>query len=176
MLRWLNQKADNLQVIPRHQRYVQVQIDEVWSFVRRRKECKRWLFYAYAPETDEVLAWSWGNRSQHTVAKPYKQLQALEIGRFCTDDWPAFTKVLPNERHMFGKVDSKAQDKQKHLLKKLYTPSVALYFILGAAATKCKIYFCFIYTSLNTIYVFDLRDDKRRNLAEYLGRCCLTTF
>lgn len=107
VLRWLNQKADSLQVIPRHQHYVQVQIDEVWTFVRRRKECKRWLFYAYAPETDEVLAWSWGNRSQHTVAKLYKQLQALEIGRFCTDDWPAFTKVLPEEKHMIGKVNTR---------------------------------------------------------------------
>ncbi|MFD3004087.1 IS1 family transposase, partial [Pontibacter toksunensis] len=103
VLRWLNQKADSLQVIPRHQHYVQVQIDEVWTFVRRRKQCKRWLFYAYAPETEEVLAWSWGNRSQHTVRKLYKQLQALEIGRFCTDDWPAFTKVLPKESHMIGK-------------------------------------------------------------------------
>ena len=103
VLRWLNQQAESLQFRPRQQSYASVQIDEVWTFVKERKRRKRWLFYAYAPETDEVLAWSWGNRSQHTVAKLYKQLQALEIGWFCTDDWPAFTRVLPKERHLIGK-------------------------------------------------------------------------
>jgi hypothetical protein len=34
-----------------------VQLDEVWTFVGQRKKRKRWLFYAYAQETDEVLAW-----------------------------------------------------------------------------------------------------------------------
>lgn len=75
VLRWLNQKADSLHHSPRQQCYGQVQVDEVWTFVGRRKKCKRWLFYAYAPETDEVLAWSWGNRSQHTVAKLYRHVR-----------------------------------------------------------------------------------------------------
>ncbi|WP_460969636.1 IS1 family transposase, partial [Pontibacter aydingkolensis] len=87
--------------------YASVQIDEVWTFVKERKKRRKWLFYAYAPETDEVLAWSWGNRSQHTVARLYKQLRELEIGSFCTDDWPAFTKVLPPERHLVGKAYTK---------------------------------------------------------------------
>ena len=103
VLRWLNQKAESLEVKPRLRVYRSVQIDEVWTFVKERKRRKRWLFYAYAPETDEVLAWSWGNRSQHTVTELYRQLQALEIERFCTDDWPAFGKVLPPEKHLVGK-------------------------------------------------------------------------
>ncbi|MBX0331827.1 IS1 family transposase [Pontibacter sp. HSC-14F20] len=107
VLRWLNQKADSLQVSPRQGHYDSVQVDEVWTFVKRRKKCKRWLFYAYAPETDEVLAWSWGNRSEHTVRRLYRQLEQLRIGHFCTDDWPAFTKVLPKDRHMIGKAYTK---------------------------------------------------------------------
>ncbi|MCC9135771.1 IS1 family transposase [Pontibacter silvestris] len=103
VFRWLNQKAGSLQVSPRLEAYTSVQIDEVWTFVGQRKKRKRWLFYAYATETEEVLAWSWGNRNQRTVARLYKQLQALEIGRFCTDDWPAFGKVLPVEKHLVGK-------------------------------------------------------------------------
>ncbi len=104
---WLNQKADSLQVKPRLRGYKSVQLDAVWTFVGQRKKCKRWLFSAYALETGEVLAWSWGNRSQHTVRKLYRQLQTLEIGRFCTDGRPAFGKVLPQEKHLVGKAYTK---------------------------------------------------------------------
>ena len=78
VLRWLTQAAENCQCTPRQQHYCCVQLDE-------------------------VLAWSWGNRSQHTVRRLYRQLLELEIGHFCTDNWPAFTKVLPPERHLIGK-------------------------------------------------------------------------
>ncbi|MFT2007614.1 IS1 family transposase [Pontibacter sp. 13R65] len=43
----------------------------------------------------------------HTIAKLYKQLQALEIGRFCTDYWLAFSKLLPEEKHRIGKAYTK---------------------------------------------------------------------
>ena len=107
VLRWLNQRAEACELKPRRQSYASVQIDEVWTFVKERKRRKKWLFYAYAPETGEVLAWSWGNRSQHTVKRLYRQLEKLEIECFCTDDWPAFTKVLPQERHLIGKAFTK---------------------------------------------------------------------
>jgi transposase-like protein len=49
VLKWLNQKADLCQFAPKQQYYGQVQVDELWSFVKKRKKQKRWLFYAYAP-------------------------------------------------------------------------------------------------------------------------------
>nr|WP_202915933.1 IS1 family transposase [Pontibacter pamirensis] len=61
------------------------------------------MFYAYAPETDEVLAWNWVNRSYHTVRRLYRQNQSLDIGWLCTDECPAFGKVLPQEKHLVGK-------------------------------------------------------------------------
>ncbi|ALJ00895.1 hypothetical protein DC20_20305 [Rufibacter tibetensis] len=102
VLRWLNQKAESLQVKPRLEAYKSVQMDEVWTFVGQRKKRKRWLFYAYAPETDEVLAWSWGNRSQNTVRKLYRQLQPLNIGWLCSDDWP-FPPGTPTGKAPGGK-------------------------------------------------------------------------
>nr|WP_262910430.1 IS1 family transposase [Pontibacter silvestris] len=104
VLRWLNQQAAQCHFKHRLKSYSSVQIDEVWTFVGQRKKRKRWLFYAYAPETDEVLAWSWGNRSQQTVRRLYRQLQALDIGWLCTDDWPAFGKVLPVEKHLWERL------------------------------------------------------------------------
>ena len=73
----------------------------------KRKKQKRWLFYAYAPETDELLAYSWGSRSRKTVKKLYQQLQSLTIDWFCTDDWPAFQQVFQADKHLIGKAYTK---------------------------------------------------------------------
>lgn len=107
VLKWLNQAAEQQQVKPRQKQYANVQIDELWTFVKERKKKKRWLLYAYAPETDEILAWSWSQRSAKTVKNLYAQLKELEVETFCTDDWKAFAKVLPAEKHQVGKAYTK---------------------------------------------------------------------
>lgn len=56
VLKWLNRKADQCQFASKQQHYRQVQIDELLTFVKERKKQKWWLLYAYAPETDEILA------------------------------------------------------------------------------------------------------------------------
>ena len=60
--RCLRRKADKLVVYPLQKQYDRVIIDEFWRFVGKRKENKRWFLYAYAPETDEILAYVWGRR------------------------------------------------------------------------------------------------------------------
>jgi len=103
VLKWLNQAAAEREVKPRQQHYQQLQIDELWTFVKERKRKKRWLLYAYAPETDEIVAWVWGTRSAKTVKALYEKLKAVEVDTFCTDDWKAFAKVLPANKHQIGK-------------------------------------------------------------------------
>jgi insertion element IS1 protein InsB len=103
VLKWLNQAAEEREVKPRQKHYQQLQIDELWTFVKERKRKKRWLLYAYAPETDEIVAWVWGNRSAKTVKALSVKLKAVEVDTFCTDDWKAFAKVLPADKHQIGK-------------------------------------------------------------------------
>ncbi len=103
VLKWLNQAAAAREVTPRQKGYQQLQIDEFWTFVKERKRKKRWLLYAYAPETDEIVAWSWGSRSAKTVKNLYDKLKNLEVDTFCTDNWKAFAKVLPAQKHKVGK-------------------------------------------------------------------------
>jgi IS1 family transposase/transposase-like protein len=107
LLKWLKERADECQIRPRQQQYQQVQIDELWTFVKMRKKQKRWLFYAYAPETEEILAWSWGRRSRKSVQALYEQLQNLDIACYCSDDWPAFQEVFPRAKHLIGKAYTK---------------------------------------------------------------------
>jgi insertion element IS1 protein InsB len=105
----LEQKVEQLSFRQWQSSYDLVQIDELYSFVES-KENKQWLLHAYAPETDEVLAWQWGDRSQETVELLYKQLDELQIQLFCTDDWKAFSAVLPAEKHLIGKAGTKHID------------------------------------------------------------------
>ena len=92
--------GNQLSIKPLLKHYKQVQIDEVWSFVGKRKKGKYWLIYAYCPETDQVLAYSCGSRSAKTVKELYKKLQQVQIDEFCTDHWKAFANVVPAEKHL----------------------------------------------------------------------------
>jgi insertion element IS1 protein InsB len=102
----LTQKSEELKFRHWQNNYESVQIDELYSFVGS-KENKQWFIYAYAPETDEVLAWQWGDRSQATVERLYQQLKGLDVKQFYTDDWKAFSAVLPADRHQIGKAGTK---------------------------------------------------------------------
>jgi hypothetical protein len=44
--------------------FEEVQIDEFWSFVGKRKEQKRWCWHAFAPKEDKILAFHIGKRNQ----------------------------------------------------------------------------------------------------------------
>ena len=94
--------ASKCMLIPRQRHYKSVQIDEFWSYVGKKRR-KRWLIYAYAPETKEVLAYVIGRRDIKTVKKLYAKLKELEIDEYCTDNWRAFVSVFADENHKIGK-------------------------------------------------------------------------
>lgn len=99
----LSSEAQKCVLLPRLKRYKSVQIDEHWSYVQQKKKKKRWLIYAYAPETDEVLGYVIGNRGIKTVKKLYNLLKNIQIDEFCTDNWAAFANVFAGENHQIGK-------------------------------------------------------------------------
>jgi IS1 family transposase/transposase-like protein len=87
---------------PSKKHYHKVQIDELHSFVGMKKK-KVWIIYAYATETDEIIAVTAGKSSKKQVKDLFKRLDGIEIDWFCTDKWEAFRQVLPYERHLIGK-------------------------------------------------------------------------
>lgn len=103
----LCRQGNKINIQPAQQYYKSVQIDEVWSFVGKKKKGKYWLVYAYSQETDEILAYSCGSRSAKTVRELLTKLQQVTIDEYCTDDWKAFSKVLPKEKHTIGKAYTK---------------------------------------------------------------------
>jgi IS1 family transposase/DNA-directed RNA polymerase subunit RPC12/RpoP len=94
----------SLLIIPKLKKYRSIQIDELWSYVKKKKS-KKWMIYAYCHETKEILAAVFGRRNSATVRKLHAKLKALnvEIEEYCTDTWVSFIEVFKNETHRIGK-------------------------------------------------------------------------
>ncbi len=103
-VRLIEQQAKSLVTKPRLKRYQRVQIDELYSFVNQKSK-KVWIFYAYAPETKEILAVTMGKRSKKQLRSLMLQLKHLriEIEFYCTDAFKGFQSLLPYFNHLIGK-------------------------------------------------------------------------
>jgi IS1 family transposase/transposase-like protein len=84
-------------------KYKEVQLDEFWSFVKHRKQGKRWVWYAYDKATGKILAFQIGKRNDATCKKLMKKLSHLDIEKYCTDDWASYKKHIPVEKHIVSK-------------------------------------------------------------------------
>jgi insertion element IS1 protein InsB len=49
------------------------------------------------------VAWVLGDRDYKTFQRLYDKVKHLKDCKFYTDDWHAFTRVLPRKRHVIGK-------------------------------------------------------------------------
>ena len=103
----LVKEAEKVQIKPRKSYYHRVQIDELWSYVKK-KEKKVWLLYAYCPESGEILGFAMGKRNTKNVTNLMLKLKNIEVDFFCTDDWEAFAALLPYYKHLIGKCFTKA--------------------------------------------------------------------
>jgi insertion element IS1 protein InsB len=54
------------------------------------------------------VAWVTGGRDAETFRRLYDKVKHLKSCIFYTDDWDAFAKVLPRERHIVGKAGTVA--------------------------------------------------------------------
>ena len=66
------------------------------------------------------MAWVLGGRDSATFRRLYDKVKHLNERIFYTDDWDAFSKVLPPERHIIGKahtvcIERDNSDTRRHL-------------------------------------------------------------
>jgi insertion element IS1 protein InsB len=100
--------------------FKRVQIDEMWTFVKHRKKGKRWLWYAYDPDSCQILAFHIGKRNDSACKTLLKKLDHLEIDSFRTDDWKSYKKHIPSEKHIVSKtkttnIERRNRDFRTHL-------------------------------------------------------------
>jgi insertion element IS1 protein InsB len=76
--------------------------------LHRFKKNKRWIIKALDRATGRTVAWVIGGRDAATFRTLYDKVKHLTNCVFYTDDWDAFAKVLPPERHIIGKAHTVA--------------------------------------------------------------------
>lgn len=76
-----------------------LELDEMWSFVRFRKN-KRWVWLAQCRRTRQIVAYAVGDRSEATCRLLWERVPAsYKRGLVYTDFWSAYAEVLPQAQH-----------------------------------------------------------------------------
>ena len=76
-----------------------IEIDEVWSFVRRKGK-KAWVWVALSFQSRQVLAMVVGDRSARTCRKLWERIPESYRQLTCyTDFYQAYKKVIPPQQH-----------------------------------------------------------------------------
>ncbi len=71
-----------------------LELDEIWSFVKRRKN-KRWIWLALCRRTRQIVAFAIGNRGKRTCQKLWKAIPETYKKAHCyADIWEAYSKVI----------------------------------------------------------------------------------
>ena len=96
----------NTLIEPDDSEAVRFELDEMWSFVRR-KTSKRWVWFALCKQTRQVVACVIGGRGVSTCRQLWKAVPAVFKQGICfTDFWEAYQAVIPDEQHQAVGKDS----------------------------------------------------------------------
>ena len=105
--RVFKQVSRTLNVSPKTQGPLTVQMDELWSFVDHKGN-KQWVWLAMDATTREIIGCAIGDRSQFSAAALWASLPGVyrQCGIIYTDGWEAYGIVLPSKRHRVVSKDS----------------------------------------------------------------------
>ena len=78
------------------------EMDEFWSFVQNKSN-QRWTWYAIERRSGCILAWHNGKRQDKDFLILWKLLEPFPISCYHTDNWSAYSKYIPPNRHRIGK-------------------------------------------------------------------------
>ena len=78
------------------------EMDEFWSFVETKSN-QRWTWYAMDKNSGIILAWHNGKRTNDDCKALLTLLSDIPINRYYTDDWGAYSRLLPQSKHVIGK-------------------------------------------------------------------------
>lgn len=108
VLKMLVSEGKKIVLRPRQRRYHKILFDEMYSFIGHKGK-KVWIFYAYAPETREILAVTMGKRNIRQFRYLMLKIKHLkiEVDFYCTDAFEGFASVLPFYQHIIGKAFTK---------------------------------------------------------------------
>jgi insertion element IS1 protein InsB len=80
-------------------------MDEFWSFVQNKSN-QRWTWYAIERKSGCVLAWHNGKRQDKDFLVLWDLLEIFDIDKYHTDDWGAYSKYIPPDKHIQSKAET----------------------------------------------------------------------
>lgn len=111
LIKLIRQQAEELPPEKLPNRVADVELDEMWSFVQKKKnQC--WLWLAYSPKHRQILAFSLGRRTDESCRNLLAKLSAVQITRFYTDNWESYQNLIPEVRHWIGKRGTQRIERQ----------------------------------------------------------------
>lgn len=87
------------------------EIDEQWSYVGKKSQ-QRWLWYAWWPHLKRVFAYALGSRGDDTLKTLLDRIKGFNVRLFCTDDWGAYDRLLPEDKHLITKQFTQSIERQ----------------------------------------------------------------
>jgi insertion element IS1 protein InsB len=81
-------------------RQLEAEADELWSFVQKKAN-KQWIWIAMDAKTRQIIAFHVGDRSRDSAKQLWAKIPLVyrEQATFHTDQYDAYTGVIPAERH-----------------------------------------------------------------------------
>jgi len=111
VMRVICREAKLLPTIKFPERVADVELDEMWSFIEKKKnQC--WLWLAYSPKHRQMMAYSLGRSTDESLRNLLGKLSAVPITRFYTDNWESYQNVIPEVRHWIGKAGTQRIERQ----------------------------------------------------------------
>jgi insertion element IS1 protein InsB len=94
-------------------RRLEAEADEMWSFVQKKAN-QQWIWIAMDAPTRQVIAFHVGDRSRASAAELWAKIPLIyrEQVTFYTDQYGAYTGVIPPDRH---KAITKKARKTNHI-------------------------------------------------------------
>lgn len=84
---------------------IALELDEQWSFVGNKSN-QRWLWLALNHYNSEVLAYTFGSRTDEACNQLKQLLRPFNIKKYFTDGLGAYQRLLPYELHEEGKCNT----------------------------------------------------------------------
>ena len=81
---------------------IALELDEQWSFVGSKSN-QRWLWLAISHHTSEILAYTFGGRTDAVLQELKRLLEPFNITKYFTDGLLAYQRLLSHEKHEEGK-------------------------------------------------------------------------
>ena len=81
---------------------IEVELDEMWSFCQNKKK-QLWLWWAIDHNNKTPLAFTFGTREYKNLYNLLALLQPFNIKTFFTDNYFAYSKIIPKDTLIIGK-------------------------------------------------------------------------